>query len=108
MVAALAIAAAAPSAHAESYKPYQREAVRAIWKVFGPRYAREAVRVAYCESRLTVSARNGQYKGLFQMGAYERGLFGHGSGAYAQARAAERYFVRSGRDWSPWTCRWAA
>jgi Lysozyme like domain len=68
----------------------------------------EAVAVAWCESHLSPSARNGQYLGLFQMGSYERQLFGHGDTAHAQAVAAHRYYVRSGRDWSPWSCRWAA
>ena len=74
---------------------------QAICTVFGS-YCQEAVAVAWCESRLTTSAQNGQYRGLFQMGSYERSLFGHGSTAHDQARAAHRYFVRSGRDWSPW------
>lgn len=78
-----------------------------ICDVFG-RYCRQAVTVARCESRLVTTARNGQYLGLFQMGWSERRLFGHGRTAHAQARAAHRYFVRSGRDWSPWSCRWAA
>jgi len=79
----------------------------AICGVFGS-YCREAVAVAWCESRLRTTARNGQYLGLFQMGASERELFGHGSSADEQAAAAHRYFVHSGRDWSPWGCRWAA
>ena len=79
----------------------------AICAVFGD-HCREAVAVAWCESHLQTAARNGQYLGLFQMGSYERSLFGHGSTAHAQALAAHRYFVRSGRDWSPWSCRWAA
>ena len=79
----------------------------AIRAVFG-RYAQQAVAVAWCESRLTPTAHNGQYLGLFQMGSSERRLFGHGSTAHAQALAAHRYFVASGRDWSPWGCRWAA
>lgn len=79
----------------------------AIRVVFG-RYAAQALAVARCESRLATTARNGQYLGLFQMGSYERQLFGHGQTAHAQALAAHRYFVRSGRDWSPWSCRWAA
>jgi hypothetical protein len=79
----------------------------AICVVFGD-YCQEAVAVASCESHLSPSARNGQYLGLFQMGSYERQLFGHGETAHAQAVAAHRYFVRSGRDWSPWSCRWAA
>jgi hypothetical protein len=79
----------------------------AICGVFG-RYCREAVAVAWCESRLSTNAENGQYLGLFQMGSNERRLFGHGSSAYEQSQAAHRYFVYSGRDWSPWGCRWAA
>jgi hypothetical protein len=79
----------------------------AICNVFR-QYCRQAVAVAQCESGLSTTAENGQYLGLFQMGSYERELFGHGDSALAQAAAAHRYFVRSGRDWSPWSCRWAA
>ena len=86
-----------------------RDPVTAIGIVFGP-YARAAVAVASCESgsywpaRATYAA-NGEYLGMFQMGESERRLFGHGPSAIAQARAAFRYFVASGRDWSPWTCK---
>ena len=79
----------------------------AICAVFGDN-CQEAVAVAWCESHLSTTAQNGQYLGLFQMGSYERRLFGHGPTAHAQAVAAHRYFLRSGRDWSPWSCRWAA
>jgi hypothetical protein len=79
----------------------------AIRSVFG-RYTEQALAVAWCESRLVTTARNGQYRGLFQMGSSERRLFGHGETAHEQALAAHRYFVVSGRDWSPWGCRWAA
>jgi hypothetical protein len=77
----------------------------AICRVFGARYCRQALTVARCESHLKTWARNGEYLGLFQMGSTERRLYGHGATALAQARAAHRYFVRSGRDWSPWTCK---
>jgi hypothetical protein len=98
-----------------SAKVQRREARRlsslkpkeAICTVFGD-VCQEATAVAWCESHLQTTARNGQYLGLFQMGSYERRLFGHGATAHAQALAAHRYFVRSGRDWSPWSCRWAA
>lgn len=69
------------------------------------RYCGQAIRVAWCESRLHTSARNGQYLGLFQMGSYARQLYGHGPTAHDQAIAAHRYFVSSGRDWSPWSCK---
>lgn len=90
----------------------KREAARAaarsprgaICKVFGE-YCRQAVAVAWCESRLEPDAQNGQYLGLFQMGSQERRLFGHGATARQQAVAAHTYFVHSGRDWSPWSCK---
>lgn len=77
---------------------------QAICAVFG-QYCGQALRVARCESGLTTTAQNGQYLGLFQMGSSERRLFGHGESAIEQAQAAYRYFVRSGRDWSPWSCK---
>jgi hypothetical protein len=80
---------------------------KAICAVFADD-CRAAIAVASCESHLRPTAQNGQYLGLFQMGSYERRLFGHGPTAHEQAIAAHRYFVRSGRDWSPWSCRWAA
>jgi hypothetical protein len=75
-----------------------------ICTVFG-RYCHQALAVAWCESRYSTTAQNGQYLGLFQMGWYERRVFGHGRSARAQAVAAHRYFVLSGRDWSPWGCK---
>jgi hypothetical protein len=77
---------------------------QAICHVFG-HYCGQAIRVARCESHLDVNAQNGQYLGLFQMGSSERRRFGHGRTAYQQAKAAHRYFVLSGRDWSPWSCK---
>lgn len=78
--------------------------VEAITLVFGP-YAGQAISVAQCESHLSPDATNGQYVGLFQMGAGERSRYGDGRTPLEQARAAYVYFVLSGRDWSPWTCR---
>lgn len=77
---------------------------QAIRQVFG-RHSDDAIRVARCESGLHVWARNGQYLGLFQMGSYARSTYGHSNSALGQARAAFRYFIDSGRDWSPWTCK---
>ncbi len=83
----------------------RRESPRqAICHVFG-QYCRQALAVARCESGLSTTAENGQYRGLFQMGTSERRLFGHGPSAFAQVRAAHRYFVYTGRDWSPWSCK---
>ncbi len=77
---------------------------QAIQLVFG-HYANQALRVAWCESRMRTDARNGQFAGVFQLGARERALYGDGSSAISQAAAAYAYFVASGRDWSPWQCR---
>jgi len=68
-------------------------------------YCDEAIQVAWCESRLQPSAHNGQYLGLFQMGSYARDVYGHGPTAHDQAVAAHKYFLSSGRDWSPWSCK---
>lgn len=78
----------------------------AIRLVFGDR-ADEALRVAACETGHTFSTRaeNGQYLGLFQMGSSERASYGHGSSPLEQTLAAYVYFVTSGRDWSPWSCK---
>jgi len=76
----------------------------AICRVFGS-YCKQALAVSRCESGHRTDAQNGQYLGLFQMGSNERRLFGHGSSAIEQAKAAHRYFVASGRDWSPWSCK---
>ena len=75
-----------------------------ICRIFGS-YCGEALRVSRCESGFHTDAQNGQYLGLFQMGSSERRIFGHGGSAEEQATAAHRYFVVSGRDWSPWSCK---
>jgi hypothetical protein len=82
----------------------------AICAVFGP-YCSQAIAVAKCEAGrywdlgIPEQAVNGQYLGTFQMGDRERATYGHGSTVYEQAAAAFRYFVASGRDWSPWECK---
>ena len=83
---------------------FERSPEKAICHVFGS-YCRQALQVARCESGVQTTAQNGQYLGLFQMGSTERRTFGHGESAIEQAQAAYRYFVRSGRDWSPWSCK---
>jgi hypothetical protein len=75
---------------------------RLICSVFGSDCTM-ALRVAYRESRYSIYASNGQYKGIFQMGSAERARFatiGY-STAYQQIVAAHNYFLVSG--WSPWS-----
>lgn len=83
-------------------KPETPQAV--ICRIFGS-YCGQALRVSQCESGFRTDAQNGQYLGLFQMGTSERRIFGHGTSAEEQAKAAHRYFLASGRDWSPWSCK---
>lgn len=80
--------------------------IQAISFVFGI-YADQAIRVSHCETGGTFSvyAQNGQYRGLFQMGSRERAKYGDSYTAYGQSVAAHRYFIDSGSDWSPWTCK---
>jgi hypothetical protein len=82
-----------------------------ICSVFGA-HCSEALRVAWCESRMNVYARNGQYLGLFQFGSFARARYGFAWNAWAQARAAYRYFLDALHDpktghngWAPWECR---
>ncbi len=103
-------AAVAETALAKRAKARHLAALRAatprvaICNVFG-KYCAEALQVSRCESGLTTTAQNGQYLGLFQMGSSARQLYGHGTSAIAQARAAHRYFVASGHEWGPWSCK---
>jgi hypothetical protein len=72
-----------------------------ICSVFGA-HCSEALRVAWCESRMNVYARNGDYLGLFQFGSFARAHYGFAWNALAQARSAYRYFLDAG--WKPWAC----
>lgn len=107
LVALCAAAILVPQSGAGRIEEQQASAKVAICKTFG-QYCKQALAVAWCESKWYPWAQNGQYLGVFQMGSWERRTYGHGSGSWAQAKAAYRYFVASGRDWSPWACRWAA
>lgn len=74
-----------------------------ICSVFGPQCS-EAKAVAWCESRYSTTAINGQYYGLFQMGSAERATYatiGYTT-AYQQTVAAHNYFMAAG--WGPWAC----
>lgn len=102
VLVALAFLVSVPAASAA--EDYRSRNARIIQVVFG-KYGSQAVRVAKCESGLSEWARNGQYLGLFQMGSYARARYGHAWNPWAQARAAYRYFVASGRGWSPWACK---
>jgi hypothetical protein len=106
LVFTLAISTVPAQAHGSGNSTTKTKQI--ICKVFG-KYCSEAISVSSCETGGTFSLYAGegkhQYLGLFQMGSYARSRYGHGYNAWAQARAAYRYFVDSGRDWSPWSCQ---
>ena len=99
------------------YNPGTHNAVHAIQLAFCGKSNRECregnegISVAKCESSTywyegrPQEAKNGQYLGMFQMGKRERHTYGHGPDPWTQAYAARRYFMSSGRDWSPWECK---
>jgi hypothetical protein len=103
-------AAAAKTALAHRQKVRRLAAYQAatpanvICRIFGA-HCQDALAVSRCESGLRTDAQNGQYLGLFQMGSNERRIYGHGSTATVQATAAHRYFIDSGSNWSPWSCK---
>lgn len=63
----------------------------------------DAKEVSWCESKYKTDARNGQYRGIFQMGATERLIYGHGLDPWSQAKAAHAYWSDEG--WQPWDYR---
>lgn len=70
---------------------------------------RQATRVARCEASARYwhtrpqEAVNGQYKGMFQMGGWARGRYGHGPSVWHQARAAYRNWRENGWQ-NQWEC----
>lgn len=66
----------------------------------------QALNVAWCESTGKPGVRNGQYKGLFQMGRNEWIKYGDGGNVYDawdNSAGAFRLFVD--RGWQPWECK---
>lgn len=113
VIVVLGVVLATPAAHALS----KQEVIRRVFAREGPSVALQAVHVAGCESAgdptgrvLRPWATNGQYLGLFQLGApvRERFLRGPWFGAWANARAALALWRSSGRSWQQWSCSWAA
>ncbi len=83
--------------------PAMEAAIRRNWP---SHLHRAALNVAWCESRGKANARNGQYKGHFQMGRNEWAKFGKGGNPYNahhNSAAAYRYYKVAG--WGPWECR---
>ena len=106
VVVACIIALIWQSAARAHWRPGYHNVQHAVKMYFGSHWY-DAMRVVRCETGGTYSvwAQNGQYRGLFQMGSWERRTYGHGNNPWAQARAAAAYFRASGSDWSPWECK---
>jgi hypothetical protein len=112
LLAYLLIALAPARSH---YRPFtEHNRVHAINHAFcsgnvnGCWRGNEALRVAYCESGPSLwpyARSSGGHYGMFQFGAFARARYGFRWQPWFQARAAYRYFVDSGRDWSPWSCK---
>lgn len=97
----------AAEAHYQPGRHNVRHAINLSWCGRSNSYCpagQEAWNVAGCETGYTYSvwAANGQFLGLFQMGAFARARYGHGWNPWAQARAAHGYYLDAG--WSPWQC----
>ncbi len=102
-VATLAALVLVPSAGARPpVPPDVFRAVRHYWH--SPLERRKAFDVASCETggRYNTTARNGQYWGIFQAGAWFRSRYGFGWSAGQQARSAHAGWLELG--WSQWEC----
>ena len=89
--------------------PQLEEWIAATWPV---ELVDEAINVAWCESRGKPTARNGQYRGILQIGRREWAKFGKGDpfDPYANSAAAYRYWsyverTSPGKGWLRWECR---
>lgn len=115
LVLATVIALVWQVAFAEAhFKPGSHNAIHAInlsWCGKANRHCYEgdrAARVARCEAggrywyTRPQDAVNGQYLGMFQMGHWARGNYGHGPSVWHQARSAYKNWRANG--WSQWEC----
>jgi hypothetical protein len=97
------------------YQPGAHNAIHAInlvWCGKSNTYCAEgnkAARVARCEASARYwytrpqDAKNGQYLGMFQMGEWARGEYGHGPSVWHQARAAYKNWKDNGWQ-NQWEC----
>lgn len=82
--------------------PAMEAAIHATWPAH---LHRQALNVAWCESRGSAHARNHQHLGHFQMGRWEWRTYGRGNpfNALDNSAAAYRYYRAAG-GWGPWQC----
>lgn len=109
----ITLGGAASTAQASNYNTSSNYAQvrKAVCYYFPGSLCNQAMNVVGCETGHTYSvwAKNGQYLGIFQMGSGERGRFGHGNNAWAQAKAARAYYDYEISihqwGWRPWSCK---
>lgn len=78
--------------------------IRVVFAPIG--MASKALRVAECESGLDPRARNGQFRGMFQVSAaWRRDVRGFGALPEQQAWHARRVVTHPHGGWSHWECR---
>lgn len=78
--------------------------IRVVFAPIG--MASKALRVAECESGLDPLARNGQFRGMFQVSAaWRRDVRGFGALPEQQAWHARRVVTHPEGGWSHWECR---
>jgi hypothetical protein len=101
MIVAISLTSGVRVQNAHSTTLYQ-QALRAVCHYFKGAECATAMRIVKCETggSYTPWSANGQYRGIFQMGSWERATYGDGNNVWAQARAAYRYFLDAG--FGPW------
>lgn len=115
IVLVMLVAVGFPAPAGAHWVPGEHNRWHAIRKAFKG-YSWQAWSVALCESDVdgdgapNPDARNGQYRGMFQMGEGERARWGHGPDPWSQARAAADYFYWAMFNhpyggWGPWSCK---
>ena len=86
--------------------PVAEAIIRDVWPAH---LADAAISVAFCESRMRGNARNGRFRGLFQIGPREWAAHRPRPDADIydrrdNAQAAYSYWLTT-RDWRRWSCR---
>ena len=82
--------------------PQLEEWIVATWPV---ELVDEVINVAWCESRGKPTARNGQYRGILQMGRNEWKKYGRGDIFNPIDNLKAGYRLYLDRGWQPWECK---
>lgn len=88
--------------HCQSHKLSPPAAVRCV---FPARAQAKALRVMWCESKNNPRAKNGQYRGLFQMGSRERATYAYTGYSTPLQQVQAAHNLWTWRGWQPWSCQ---